>query len=141
MPMLGLCRPIWLFFPCVPYGHEPNLAAIWANSCKILTFRSKMPQYKRKSERRLVFTKELLKTASARIASGESKRKVAKSMGVPESTLQKRLKAGHIPTSLGRFKQVFSKAIETACKSLEGARQLFLWNNSHTAEAIGVCLC
>lgn len=53
----------------------------------------KMGKYTRKTDRKLIFTKENLRIALQRIANGESKRRVAESMGTKESTLRKRLKA------------------------------------------------
>ena len=49
-------------------------------------------KYKRKSERKLVFTATNMAEASERISHGESLRSVASSMGVAESTLRSRLK-------------------------------------------------
>lgn len=51
-----------------------------------------MGKYKRKSERELKFTENLLRQAQDRIEKGESKRSVAKSLGVNECTLRKRLR-------------------------------------------------
>ena len=47
-----------------------------------------------------------------RLARGESKRSIANIFDVNEATLRKRLKSGTIPTSLGRFKPVFSNKME-----------------------------
>ncbi|CAH2008014.1 unnamed protein product [Acanthoscelides obtectus] len=71
-----------------------------------------MGKYKRKSDRSLKFTQEIIDQARDRIAKGESKRSVAKSFHVNECTLRKRLREGTIPSSLGRFKPVFSQAQE-----------------------------
>ena len=49
-------------------------------------------KYKRKSERKLVFTATNMAEAKERISQGESRRSVASSMGVAESTLRSRLK-------------------------------------------------
>lgn len=51
-----------------------------------------MGNYKRKSNRKLVFTEELLEHIRKRLSQGESKRQVANSLGINESTLRKRLK-------------------------------------------------
>ncbi|XP_069678768.1 uncharacterized protein [Periplaneta americana] len=69
--------------------------------------------YQRKTDRQL-FTREQLMTAQERIASGSSVRAAAKFVGVHEATLRKRLKAGTVPSSLGRFKSTFSKEEEEA---------------------------
>lgn len=66
-----------------------------------------MSRYKRKTDRRLVFTEENLTEAKQKVAAGTSKRQIAKEMGIPEATLRKRLKCGNVPTSLGRYKPVF----------------------------------
>lgn len=55
-----------------------------------------MGKYKRKTERKLIFTEENLREARRRIESGESQRQVALSMGTKESTLRKRLKSVRI---------------------------------------------
>lgn len=55
-----------------------------------------MGKYKRKTERKLVFTEENLREARRRIENGESQRQVALSMGTKESTLRKRLKSVRI---------------------------------------------
>nr|CAH7729978.1 unnamed protein product [Callosobruchus chinensis] len=66
-----------------------------------------MEKRARKSGRELKFTQALLEEAQARIDKGESKRYVAAPLGVNECSLRKGL--GTIPTSLGRFKPVFSQ--------------------------------
>lgn len=55
-----------------------------------------MGNYKRKTERKLIFTEENLREARRRIENGESQRQVAVSMGTKESTLRKRLKTVRI---------------------------------------------
>lgn len=67
-----------------------------------------MGKYKRKSERKLFFTENIIKSIKERIANGESKRHIAETFEIPESTLRKRLKCGTVPQSLGRFAPVFS---------------------------------
>ena len=49
--------------------------------------------YKRKSDRKLVFTYEVLDECKRRLENGESKRQIADSRGINEATLRKRLKA------------------------------------------------
>lgn len=71
-----------------------------------------MGKYHRKTNRKLIFTEEILEDAKRRIAAGESKRSVASSIGVNEATLRKRLNAGTVLTSLGRFKPVFTNEIK-----------------------------
>lgn len=71
-----------------------------------------MSKYKRKSERSLKFTAEILQEARERIDRGESKRSVAASLGVNECSLRKRLKVGTVPATLGRFVPVFSPIVE-----------------------------
>jgi transcription initiation factor TFIIIB Brf1 subunit/transcription initiation factor TFIIB len=48
--------------------------------------------YSRKSDRKLIFTPEILDEGRRRIENGESQRKVAASLGTKESTLRNRLK-------------------------------------------------
>ncbi|KAJ8932324.1 hypothetical protein NQ318_020653 [Aromia moschata] len=71
-----------------------------------------MSRYKRKTDRKLIFTEENLAEARRKISEGVSQRRVASGMGIGESTLRKRLKSGNIPTSLGRYKTTFSKEQE-----------------------------
>jgi hypothetical protein len=82
-----------------------------------------MSTYKRKSNRRLVFTAEVLKDARERIERGQSQRSVAHSLNVPESTLRKRLKSGTIPRSLGRFSNIFTPELDNSlaeyCRHLD----------------------
>lgn len=52
-----------------------------------------MGNYKRKSDRKLVFSEELLQQIRKRLSQGESKRQVAKSLEINECTLRKRLKS------------------------------------------------
>lgn len=52
-----------------------------------------MGKYKRKTERKISITVEMLENARKRIYEGESKRQIAKSLGVNECTLRKRLKS------------------------------------------------
>ncbi|XP_063230496.1 uncharacterized protein LOC134535356 [Bacillus rossius redtenbacheri] len=81
-----------------------------------------MAPYKRKSERVLT-TQDILDEAKRKIEAGDSKRKVARDLGIKESTLRKRLKAGTVPVSLGRFKNALSDEMEKElaqhCKDLD----------------------
>lgn len=65
----------------------------------------------------------MLETARGQINGGLSVRQSAKNLGIDESTLRKRLKAGHGVKSLGRFKPVFSHEMEFQlvkhCKDLD----------------------
>lgn len=71
-----------------------------------------MGKYRRKTDRKLIFTAELLEQVKEKLLQGMSKRSIADSIGVHEATLRKRLKAGTVPTSLGRFKLVFTPEME-----------------------------
>lgn len=73
-----------------------------------------MGKYSRKSDRKLFFTEDILRDVKEKIASGQSKRSIAESLNIPEATLRKRLKAGTVPESLGRFKSVFSADLENS---------------------------
>ncbi|KAJ8892191.1 hypothetical protein PR048_004771 [Dryococelus australis] len=81
-----------------------------------------MTPYERKSERVLT-TQETLEEAKRKIDAGDSKRKVARDLGIKESTLRKRLKAGTVPVSLGRFKKALSDEMEQElakhCKDMD----------------------
>lgn len=82
-----------------------------------------MGKYIRKSQRKLIFTEELMTEIRRRLEDGESKRSIAESLGINEATLRKRLKIGTVPTSLGRFKPIFSPEMELQlseyCKVLD----------------------
>ncbi|XP_063895946.1 uncharacterized protein LOC135118305 [Helicoverpa armigera] len=82
-----------------------------------------MSGYKRKSERKLVFTEDILREVREKIERGQSKRSVAESLNIPESTLRKRLKAGTIPRSLGRFYNIFTRELDESlaehCRHLD----------------------
>lgn len=52
------------------------------------------------------FTCELMQQIREKLQKGESKRSIAKDLGVAESS-RKRLKSNTIPTSLGRFRPTF----------------------------------
>lgn len=81
-----------------------------------------MGKYKRKTDRSLKVTTEVMDNANRRLHTGERKRSIAGDLGVPESTLRKRLKLGTVPTSLGRFKATFSneeeKTLADYCRDL-----------------------
>lgn len=81
-----------------------------------------MGKYKRKTDRSLKVTTEVMDNANRRLHTGETKRSIAGDLGVPESTLRKRLKLGTVPTSLGRFKATFSneeeKTLADYCRDL-----------------------
>lgn len=81
-----------------------------------------MGKYKRKSDKKLVFTEEIMKEVRERKAKGQSTRSIADSLNIPEATLRKRLKAGTIPETLGRFKSVFNA--ELAASLAEHCRLL-----------------
>jgi hypothetical protein len=82
-----------------------------------------MGKYKRKTERCLFFNEKIMTEIIEKIKNGESKRSIAKSYGIHEATLRKRLKAGTVPSSLGRFNKVFSPEMEQAladhCRQLD----------------------
>jgi Zn-dependent peptidase ImmA (M78 family) len=59
-----------------------------------------MGKYKRKTERSLKFTTEVMENINRRQEAGESNRSIAEYFRVPESTLRKRLRMGTVPTSL-----------------------------------------
>lgn len=62
--------------------------------------------FKRKSNRKLIFTEELMEQIRTDIENGKSKRQIAKELNTNEATLRKSLKLGTIPELLGRFKSV-----------------------------------
>lgn len=73
-----------------------------------------MPRnYLRKAPDRCIVTDEQLEAAKLLISKGASKRKAASQVGLKESTLRKRLKAGKTATSMGRFSLTFTKEQET----------------------------
>ncbi|XP_051162417.1 uncharacterized protein LOC127282288 [Leptopilina boulardi] len=69
---------------------------------------TKMSKYIRKTDRKLRFTVQIMEAIKKELSEGKSKRQIAKEFNIPEATLRKRLVAGTIPSSLGRFKCVFS---------------------------------
>lgn len=73
-----------------------------------------MGNYKRISQRQLRFTEALITEIKNKINEGYSVRSIAKTLQIPESSIRKRLKSDTIPTSLGRFKHVFSNEMEIA---------------------------
>jgi hypothetical protein len=78
---------------------------------------------KRKTDRSLKFTTEVMHNVNRRPRAGESKRSIDEDLGVPESTLRKRSKLWTVPTSLGRFKATFSnqeeKELADYCRDLD----------------------
>ncbi|KAI4470790.1 dde superfamily endonuclease [Holotrichia oblita] len=72
-----------------------------------------MSTYKRTSDRKLVFTVELMAEIRDKISNGQSKRSIERELNIPEATLRKRLKIATIPISLGRYKCIFSEEQET----------------------------
>jgi hypothetical protein len=53
-----------------------------------------MGKYKRKAERSLKFTVEVMENINRRLEAGESKRSIAEYLKAPESTQRKRLRWG-----------------------------------------------
>ncbi|XP_053614281.1 uncharacterized protein LOC128677443 [Plodia interpunctella] len=70
-----------------------------------------MSRRERKSTRQ-VCSDEIMNEARKRIDNGESKRAVAASLGMSESTLRFRLQKPHCATKLGRFDTTFSTEVE-----------------------------
>ncbi|KAF2890562.1 hypothetical protein ILUMI_15611, partial [Ignelater luminosus] len=62
-----------------------------------------MSGYKRKMDRKLIFTQEILEEIRRKVSIGVSKRSIAKEMNINESTLRKRLKVESVGKSLGRY--------------------------------------
>lgn len=79
---------------------------------RILLFIRLRGIYKRKSNRIRKFTQRILEEIREKLKNCESKREIARNLGVPESTLRNQLKQGTIPTSLGRFKTTFTSKME-----------------------------
>lgn len=77
----------------------------------IIYFAHRMSRRQRTTERSLC-TQEQWVNAQTRVAAGESKRAVAKSLGMHEATLRKRLKRSSPASSLGRYSQTFSSEME-----------------------------
>lgn len=72
---------------------------------------NRMSRRQRSTERSLCTPEQWL-DAKTRIEAGESKRAVAKSLGMHEATLRKRLKRSSPARSLGRYSQTFSPEME-----------------------------
>lgn len=70
-----------------------------------------------RTSQRTTCSESTINEARERIAKGESKRQVAESLGMPESTLRLRLQRGYTSNSLGRFKPTFSLQMETEFSS------------------------
>lgn len=72
-----------------------------------------MPRnYRRKAPERTLVTDDQLEAAKLLISEGTSKRKAAQQVGLKESSLRKRLKAGNTAGSMGRFATTFTKTQE-----------------------------
>jgi hypothetical protein len=82
-----------------------------------------MGKHKRKTERSLKFTAEVMENINRRLEAGGSKRSIEEYLKLPVSTLRKRLRMGTVPTSLGLFKAAFSdeeeKELAGYCKDLD----------------------
>lgn len=84
------------------------------------------PFYKRKSDRQLKFTEQILDQIKEKLKKGQSKRSIAREYNLNESTLRKRLKLGNVPSSLGRFKPVFDSVRELELlRKIKDLDQLF----------------
>ena len=81
-----------------------------------------MGKYRRKTDRSLKVTTEVMYNSNRSRHTGEGKRSIAGDLGVHESTLRKRLKLETVPTPLGRFKATFSneedKKLADYCRDL-----------------------
>lgn len=71
-----------------------------------------MGNYKRRSQRTLKFTKDLLDIIKLRLEKDECIRQIEKSFDISEATLRKRIRLGTVPTSLGRYQYVFNMEME-----------------------------
>lgn len=60
----------------------------------------RMSCYKRKSERKLVFTETLIKEVKIKLKNDQSKPTITRELNIPEATLRKRLRNNTIPLSL-----------------------------------------
>lgn len=85
-----------------------------------------MPNQRKRSTERSLCPQSILDEARRRIESGESKRSVALSYGMKESTLRYRLKRTEAATKLGRYDVTFSPETEEEfCKYLENLDNMF----------------
>ncbi|GBN72007.1 hypothetical protein AVEN_181436-1 [Araneus ventricosus] len=75
----------------------------------------------------------MMEEAERRLEAGESKRKVANDLVINECTLRKRLKAGTVPTSRGRFNRVLTDEMERElaqhCKDLDSMFYGVTWKH------------
>ncbi|CAH1983103.1 unnamed protein product [Acanthoscelides obtectus] len=86
----------------------------------------KMPNQRKRSSERSLCPQYVLEEARRRIENGESKRKVASSYGMKESTLRYRLKRKEAATKLGRYDATLSPEIEQEfCNYLEDLDNMF----------------
>jgi len=67
---------------------------------------------RQRTTKRSLCTPEQWLDAKRRVEEGESKRQVAKSLGMNEATLRKRLKRTSPAKSLGRYSQTFTSEME-----------------------------
>ncbi|CAH1968348.1 unnamed protein product [Acanthoscelides obtectus] len=85
-----------------------------------------MPNQRKRSSERSLCPQYVLEEARRRIENGESKRKVASSYGMKESTLRYRLKRKEAATKLGRYDATLSPEIEQEfCNYLEDLDNMF----------------
>lgn len=77
----------------------------------LLYFLQRMSRRQRKSQRSNCTPEQWL-NAKLRVEAGESKRAVAKSLGMHEATLRKRLKRSSPASKLGRYSKTFSNEME-----------------------------
>lgn len=71
-----------------------------------------MTSRRKRTSNRSLCPQEVIEAARRRIADGESKRSVAKELGMAESTLRLRLNRTHPVTCLGRYETTFTKEVE-----------------------------
>ncbi|CAH1955477.1 unnamed protein product [Acanthoscelides obtectus] len=87
---------------------------------------NRMPNQRKRSSERSLCPQYVLEEARRRIENGESKRKVASSYGMKESTLRYRLKRKEAATKLGRYDATLSPEIEQEfCNYLEDLDNMF----------------
>lgn len=85
-----------------------------------------MSSKRKRTSNRSLCPQEIIEIARKRIADGESKRSVAKELGMAESTLRLRLNRSHSVTSLGRYDTTFSKEVENEfCEYLKKLDDMF----------------
>lgn len=85
-----------------------------------------MSSRRKRTTNRTVCPPEVIEEARKRVAEGESKRSVAKSLGMAESSLRVRLNRSHSVTSLGRYDTTFTKEVENEfCEYLKKLDDMF----------------